>query len=86
VLKDGWKLQVDARQGKRWLFGLAVDPTERVNPVEQKPEIAGPLEARLDAHDREQGARHFSVIVEGAIDRTIAGSYVPGELYAYWPN
>ncbi len=79
---------MDERQGKRWLFDLAADPTEQVDRSEQQPEIVRSLEARLDAHNQELGPRRFPVLVEGVIpiDRTLADPYVPGEAFAYWPN
>jgi arylsulfatase A-like enzyme len=88
VLADGWKLQVDRRQGKRWLFDLAADPTEQVNRIKQRPEIARALEEKLDAHNAELGPRTFPVLVEAAvpIDRTSAEPFVPGEEFTYWPN
>jgi arylsulfatase A-like enzyme len=88
VMADGWKLQVDGRQKKRWLFNLNEDPTEQRNRIAEKPERARELQARLDAFNEEMGPRHFPVLVEGAvpIDRTSADPYVPGEEFAYWPN
>ena len=84
----GWKLIVDGRQKKRWLFDLASDPTERVDRAEEEPEIASALAARLDAHDREIGPRSYPVLVEAVIpiDRTILGPWAPGDEYSYWPN
>ncbi|MEE2664337.1 MAG: sulfatase-like hydrolase/transferase [Myxococcota bacterium] len=88
VQSDGWKLQVDGRQERRWLFDLAADPTEQVDQSEQEPEILRSLEARLEAHNQDLGPRSFPVLVEGVIpiDRTLADPYVPGETFAYWPN
>ncbi len=88
VLSGGWKLTVDGRQKKRWLFDLETDPTERIDRSEEKPEIASALAAKLDAHDREIGPRSFPVLVEAVIpiDRTILGPWVPGEDFNYWPN
>jgi arylsulfatase A-like enzyme len=88
VMADGWKLQIDGRRDKRWLFDLVSDPTERDDRSAREPEIMSALEARLDAHDAELGPRHFPALVEAAIpiDRTLADPYVPGEEFAYWPN
>ena len=84
VLAEGWKLQVDARQGKRWLFDLAADPTEGMNLATQRPDKVRALQARLDAYDEEMGPRDFPVLVEAAIpiDRSITEPYVPGEDFA----
>lgn len=88
VLSGGWKLQVDARQGKRWLFDLEEDPTEQVDLAAKYPSKVRELQARLDAYDGEMGPRDFPVLVEAAIpiDRSIAEPYVSGEAFAYWPN
>ena len=88
VMADGWKLQVDGRQKKRWLFNLDEDPTEQQNRIADAPERTRELQARLDAFNEEMGPRDFPVLVEGPvpIDRTSADPYVPGEEFAYWPN
>jgi arylsulfatase A-like enzyme len=88
VLSGGWKLQVDGRQGKSWLFDLATDPTEQHNLIQADEGRAGELRARLERWSHEVGPRHFPVLVEGPIpiDRNIAEPYVPGEEWAYWPN
>ena len=88
VLAGGWKLQVDARRDKRWLFDLEADPTEQMDLAGRKPGKVRELQARLDAHDDEMGPRDFPVLVEVAIpiDRSIAAPHVPGEEFAYWPN
>ena len=88
VMAGGWKLHVDGRQNKRWLYNLTVDPTERTNLIDRSPEVANRLQALLDEHNKELGPRDFPVLIEGviAIDRTIADPHVPGEEFAYWPN
>ena len=88
VLVGGWKLQVDTRQGKRWLFDLVTAPTEEVDLAGRRPDKVRALQARLDAYNAEVGPRDFPVLVEAAlpIDRSIAEPYVPGEEFAYWPN
>ena len=88
VRSRGWKLQVDERQGKRWLFDLSADPTEQNDLTDQRPRKVAELQALLDAHDRALGPRHFPVLIEGAIpvDRTLADPYVEGEEFVYWPN
>ena len=83
-----WKLQVDKRQNKRWLFDLAADPTEQNDLAAERPEKVAELEALLDGQDEVFGPRHFPVLVEAAvpIDRTLAEPYVAGEPFAYWSN
>ena len=88
VRSRGWKLQVDRRQDKRWLFDLASDPTERQNLSADRPQKVAELQALLDAHDRVLGPRHFPALSEGAIpvDRSLREPYVRGEEFVYWPN
>ncbi len=88
VLAEGWKLQVDERQDKRWLFDLASDPTERRDLADREPDRVASLQARLDRHDRELGPIAFPALVEGAIpiDRNGSEPRVPGEAFQYWPN
>ena len=52
VMADGWKLQVDGRQDKRWLYQLDTDPTEQRNLAEAEPERVRELQDRLDAFNR----------------------------------
>ena len=43
-----WKLVMgDARRGKRELYDLAKDPGETINVIEQHPEVAARLVAKL---------------------------------------
>ena len=88
VMADGWKLQVDGRQKKRWLFNLNEDPTELHNRIAEEPARARELQAKLDSFNADMGPRHFPVLVEGAIpiDRTLADPHQPDEEFAYWPN
>jgi uncharacterized sulfatase len=56
VVRAGdWKLQVDGKQGKTWLFDLANDPTEANNLAASAPEKLAELQALLDRHH--EGAR-----------------------------
>jgi arylsulfatase A-like enzyme len=88
VRSRGWKLQVDERQDKSWLFDLEADPTEHHDLAAGRPQKVAELQALLDAHDRVLGPRHFPALVEAVvpIDRTLADPYVPGEPFAYWSN
>ena len=36
LIKDGWKLQLDLIQNKKWLFNLNDDPTEQLNLSKKK--------------------------------------------------
>lgn len=89
VVRAGdWKLQVNERQGKAWLFDLGKDPTEKVNLIDRNPEKRAELQAFLDAHHRGArpplyaGTTHSSVM----IDKTLAERFKPGDEYIYWAN
>ena len=89
VVRHGdWKLQVTLRPNKKWLFNLAVDPTEQNNLADTEPEKLRELMALLDAH-RDQGrgplypsASEFSI----SIDKTRDQQHEDGDEYIYWPN
>lgn len=89
VVRAGdWKLQVNERQGKAWLFDLGKDPTEKVNLIDRNPEKRAELQALLAAHHRGArpplypGTTHSSVM----IDKTLAERFKPGDEYIYWAN
>ncbi len=48
VREGPWKLHVDGR-----LFHLDIDPAERFDRAEEKPEIAAKLKAKLDGMKKE---------------------------------
>jgi len=88
VRRGDWKLQVNHRQQKQWLFDLANDPTEQVDLAAERPEVVAELAAVLAAH--RSGAREplYPYVVESpvAIDRTRAERVEPGDEFIYWPN
>jgi arylsulfatase A-like enzyme len=88
VMAKGWKLQVDERQKKRWLFHLDTDPTEETNLIARHPGMAADLAARLAGYNAEVGPRKIPVAFENVtfIDRTLADPRVAGEEFSYWPN
>jgi uncharacterized sulfatase len=49
VRTGNWKLQVNEKQGKTWLFNLATDPTEKVI-ASKNPAKRDELKAILAAH------------------------------------
>lgn len=51
VRAGNWKLHVNERQGKSWLFNLADDPTEQRNLADREPEKRKELEALIQAHE-----------------------------------
>jgi arylsulfatase A-like enzyme len=89
VVRAGdWKLQVDGRQQKTWLFDLAADPTEQVNLAAARPDKLESLLALLDAHQAGGRGPLYPHTIESpvAIDRTVADRAEPGDEYVYWPN
>lgn len=88
VRAGGWKLQVNERQKKSWLFNLNTDPTEQTNLAASEPEKLAELQALIDAHWKDARAPLYPYTIESPIkiDHTLAEPYVDGEEYIYWPN
>lgn len=89
VVRAGdWKLQVNGRQKKRWLFNLKVDPTEQDNLAERRPDKVAELMALLADHNQRRTSPVYAYSMEApvAIDKTRAEKVVTGDEYIYWPN
>jgi uncharacterized sulfatase len=89
VVRSGdWKLQVNGRQEKVWLFNLADDPTEQENLADAMPEKVMELRALIEAHWADARAPLYPYTVESPIliDKTAADTFEPGDEYVYWPN
>jgi len=88
VQAEGWKLQVDERQQKRWLFDLNTDPNEEHDLSTSAPERLASLQRRLDEQDRVLGPAIFPPLVEAPVpvDRQGQRPFVLGETFQYWPN
>lgn len=89
VVRAGdWKLQVNDRQDKSWLFNLAADPTEQVNLAESRPDKLAELQGLIDAHWADARPPLYPYTVESpiAIDKTAADHAEAGDEYVYWPN
>jgi uncharacterized sulfatase len=88
VRAGDWKLQINEKQGKTWLYKLAADPTEQTNLAAANLAKRKELEALIAAHQRGRRAplypSTFSFPV--SIDHTLATSFKPGEEFIYWPN
>ena len=95
VLHDGWKLiradqpdlGPDAPQ-KKWLFNLAIDPTEKNNLLPSSAAKVAELEALLFAHNAEQAETLWPTTMNAPqlIDKHGGQAYVEGDEYIYWPN
>lgn len=88
VRAGGWKLQVNGRQQKSWLFNLTEDPTEQNNLAASDPEKLAELQALIDAHWKNAREPLYPYTIESPIkiDHTIDQPYAEGEEYVYWPN
>lgn len=88
VRAGNWKLQVNEKQGKAWLFDLAADPTEKVNLAERNPAKRAELQERLETHHRGRKPPLYPSTLEAAvmIDKTLAEQFKPGDEFIYWPN
>tara|TARA_R110000787_G_scaffold187716_6_gene299603 strand:- start:16128 stop:17792 length:1665 start_codon:yes stop_codon:yes gene_type:complete len=89
VVRAGdWKLQVDGRQKKNWLFDLAVDPTEQNNLADSRPDKLAELQGLLDKHLAGAVKPLYPYTIETpiAIDKTEADRVEPGDEYVWWPN
>jgi len=88
VRAGDWKLQVNEKQGKAWLYNLADDPTERTNLAAAEPAKRAKLEALLDAHHRARKPPLYASTFDTpvSIDKTLAQPYRKGDEIVYWPN
>ncbi|MEH6693612.1 MAG: sulfatase-like hydrolase/transferase [Hyphomonas sp.] len=88
VRAGNWKLQVDGRQKKSWLFDLANDPTEQTNLAETRADKLAELQGLLDKHHAGAVAPLYPYTIESpvAIDKTAADMVAPGDEYVWWPN
>ena len=95
VLHQSWKL-IRAEQPHlpqpapmaKWLFNLAVDPTEQNNLAAQNGEKVAELEALLAGHNEEQVEPLWPSVFNSTqlIDMTTNEPYEEGDEFIYWPN
>ncbi len=88
ALVDGWKLNVSDPPGRRWLFDLRVDPTERRDLSAEYPEKVAALERALAAHDAEQAPSIWlpSISTAKTIDKDLSVPESADDEYIYWSN
>lgn len=89
VVRAGdWKLQVNSKQKKFWLFNLADDPTEQTNLAAKNPGKLDELKQLLAEHHKGRKPALYAYSVESpiAIDKTRANKISSGDEYVYWPN
>ena len=89
VVRAGdWKLQVDGRQGKKWLFDLASDPTEQNDLSSINVKKVAELQALIDAHQADAvGSLYpYSLVSPIQIDKTVNVEAEEGDEYVLWFN
>jgi len=88
VRAGGWKLQLNERQDRRWLFNLAEDPTEQDNLADARPEKLAELEALIEAHWADARDPLYPHQSESpvCIDKTLADRPCETDGYIIWPN
>ncbi|MEO1324026.1 MAG: sulfatase-like hydrolase/transferase [Pseudomonadota bacterium] len=89
VVRAGdWKLQVDRRQDKTWLYDLATDPTEQNNLAEVRSEKAAELLAILDAHMADSVGPLYPHTLTSpiVIDKTLTQPIDADDEYVLWQN
>ena len=89
VVRAGdWKLQVDGKQGKSWLFDLGKDPTESTNLAASEPKKLAELQALLDRHHENARAPLYASTsdIPVSIDKTGAEELTAGDEIVWWPN
>lgn len=95
VLHKGWKL-IRAEQPHlpqpaakaKWLFNLAMDPTEQVNLATDNLDKVAELEGLLAAHNAEQAEPLWPSVFNSPqlIDKTSNEPFEEGDEFIYWPN
>ena len=95
VLHKGWKL-ISAEQSNlpqpapraKWLFNLALDPTEQNNLAADNLEKVAELETLLAAHNAEQVEPLWPSVFNAPqlIDKTSNEPFEEGDEFIYWPN
>ena len=89
VVRAGdWKLQLNERQDRRWLFNLAQDPTEQNNLAKERPDKLAQLETLIDKHWADARPPLYPHQVENpiCIDRDITNRPCQDDGYVIWPN
>ena len=90
-----WKLiraENLTKDGKReeavWLFDLAADPRERINLVDERPDMVTELQGLLAAHNAEQAEPIWPSVMDSPqlIDKDATRAYAEGDEYIYFPN
>ena len=88
LIKDGWKLQVDLVQNKKWLYNLNEDPTEQINLFKSDLEKLNELELILSNKLSEQVKPIWPSLLDWPIfiDKTLDEKVNKTDEYIFWAN
>jgi len=88
IIKEGWKLQVDLVQNKKWLYNLKEDPTEQVNLIKSDLEKLNELEKILNKKLSEQVKPIWPSLLDWPIfiDKTLDETVNKNDEYIFWAN
>lgn len=88
VRANGWKLMVDEKRDRAWLYDLASDPTEQTNLAGDRPAKRAELQALIDTHHAGRRPPLYPSKTEAAVmvDKTLAERFEEGDEYVYVPN
>ena len=88
IIKEGWKLQVDLVQNKKWLYNLKEDPTEQINLIKSDLEKLNELEKILNKKLSEQVKPIWPSLLDWPIfiDKTLDETVNKNDEYIFWAN
>ena len=88
LIKEGWKLQVDLVQNKKWLYNLNEDPTEQLNLSESNFTKLNELEEILNNKLSEQVKPIWPSLLDWPIfiDKTLDDKVKKNDEYIFWAN
>ena len=88
LIKEGWKLQVDLVQNKKWLYNLNQDPTEQLNLSESNFTKLNELEEILNNKLSEQVKPIWPSLLDWPIfiDKTLDDKVNKNDEYIFWAN
>ena len=88
IIKEGWKLQVDLVQNKKWLYNLNEDPREQINLFKSDLEKLNELELILSNKLSEQVKPIWPSLLDWPIfiDKTLDEKVNNTDEYIFWAN
>jgi len=88
LIKEGWKIQVDLVQNKKWLYNLNQDPTEQLNLSESNFTKLNELEEILNNKLSEQVKPIWPSLLDWPIfiDKTLDDKVNKNDEYIFWAN